>query len=133
MKKEINVVGAILIRNQRILCTQRGDTKSLPLKWEFPGGKIEAGESAHSALERELVEELAIKVELEKDTFDQVSYEYDFGIVNLTTIIGNIVEGEPKLTEHIDLAWLTPAELETLDWAPADIPTVQKLSQIILE
>ena len=130
MKKIIKVVGAILIKEGRILCAQRGGEKSLPYLWEFPGGKIEQGESPHQALIRELSEELLIEVELETTIFDAVSYEYDFGVVNLSTIIGNLKSGEPVLTEHQEIRWLSPEELFEVEWAPADIPIVKQLSKM---
>lgn len=130
MKKIIKVVGAILIKEGRILCAQRGGEKSLPFLWEFPGGKIEQGESPHQALIRELSEELLIEVDLEATIFDAVSYEYDFGVVNLTTIIGKLKSGEPVLTEHQEIRWLSPAELFEVEWAPADIPIVKQLSKM---
>ncbi|MFL2140541.1 (deoxy)nucleoside triphosphate pyrophosphohydrolase [Ruoffia sp. FAM 26254] len=132
MKKNIDVVGAILIKGNKILCAQRGGEKSLPYLWEFPGGKIEKGETPQEALQRELKEELKIVVTVENDIYDKVSYEYDFGIVNLTTIICHLSEGEPVLTEHVDIKWLEPKEIKSLEWAPADIPTVEKLSKIKL-
>ena len=130
MKKIIKVVGAILIKEGRILCAQRGGAKSLPFLWEFPGGKIEQGESPHQALIRELSEELLIEVELEATIFDAVSYEYDFGVANLTTIIGKLKSGEPVLTEHQEIRWLSPEELFGVEWAPADIPIVKQLSKM---
>lgn len=130
MKKIITVVGAIIIRDGQILCAQRGGSKTLPYLWEFPGGKIENEETPHQALIRELAEELLIEVELEPTIFEKVSYEYDFGIVNLSTIIGFLKIGEPILTEHKEIKWVKPAELLELEWAPADIPIVNKLSQL---
>ncbi|MBZ6527232.1 (deoxy)nucleoside triphosphate pyrophosphohydrolase [Aerococcaceae bacterium DSM 111021] len=132
MTKTIDVVGAILIKDNKILCAQRGGEKSLPYLWEFPGGKIEAGETPQEALRRELIEELKIEVKVEDNIFDVVSYEYDFGIVNLTTIICRLEAGEPVLTEHVHIKWLDPRVIKSLDWAPADIPTVEKLSQLKL-
>lgn len=129
MKKEINVVGAIIIKNNKILCAQRGGTKALANLWEFPGGKIEAGETPIEALKRELVEELEIKVAVKEEKFDHTCYEYDFGIVNLTTFLCELVKGEPVLTEHRSIKWLEPGELSALEWAPADIPAVKKLEK----
>lgn len=130
--KDIHVVGAILIKDQRILCAQRGGEKSLAYLWEFPGGKIEAGETAQAALKRELAEEFEITVDLAPDIFDDSTYEYDFGRVHLTTIICQLKEGEPILTEHEAIKWLKPNELKNLDWAPADLPAVEKLSKMTL-
>ena len=128
MKKNIYVVGAVIIENDKILCAQRGPTKSLPLKWEFPGGKIEAGESPQEALRREIKEEMQCKVEI-GEQIEHTVYEYDFGIVHLTTFKCKLVEGKPVLTEHVAIKWLSPDQLGSLDWAPADIPAIEKLSQ----
>ena len=125
--KEIVVVGAILIKDGKILCAQRGNSKALSHLWEFPGGKIEKDETPQEALAREIKEELKIEVEVESELFEQTSYSYDFGIVNLTTFLCLLKNGTPELTEHIEIKWMKPQELNTLDWAPADIPTVKKL------
>jgi 8-oxo-dGTP diphosphatase len=127
MKKNIHVVGAVIIENGRILCAQRGPAKSLPLTWEFPGGKIEEGESPQEALQREIVEEMHCKIEI-GDQIEHTVYEYDFGIVHLTTFYCKLTEGKPVLTEHTSIKWLLPDELNSLDWAPADIPAIEKLS-----
>ncbi len=128
MKKNIHVVGAVIIDNGRILCAQRGPTKTLALKWEFPGGKIEVGESPEDALYREINEEMDCKIEI-GDQVEHTIYEYDFGIVHLTTYYCKVIEGTPKLTDHITIKWLLPEELPSLDWAPADIPAIEKLSK----
>jgi len=128
--KKINVVGAILVENGKILCAQRGEDKSLAYLWEFPGGKIETGETPQEALIRELQEELLIKVDVQSEKFEETSYQYDFGLVNLTTFICFLKSGTPQLTEHIAVEWLAPKKLNTLEWAPADIPTVEKLMEM---
>lgn len=129
MKKVIKVVGAILIdpKNKKILCAQRGPGRSLANLWEFPGGKIEPGETPREALKRELSEELIVDVDVDKEIFEMTSYEYDFGIVELTTYICHLKLGTPKITEHIAIKWLPNNELDSLNWAPADIPAVRKL------
>lgn len=127
MKKEIKVVGAIIINNGRILCCQRGPGRALANLWEFPGGKIENNETKIDALRRELKEELKISVDIIEEEYDFYRYEYDFGFVNLTTFICHLTSGEPKLTEHLQIKWLLPSELDSLEWAPADVPTVTKL------
>jgi len=97
--------------------------------WEFPGGKIETSESPVEALRRELMEELRIQVEIVDCQFESTTYEYDFGVVTLKTYICHLETGVPVLTEHIQSKWLSIDELNQLDWAPADIPAVQKLIQ----
>ena len=127
MKKEIDVVGAIIIKDKKILCCQRGPGRALANLWEFPGGKIEENETKVQGLKRELREELKITVSMVEEIFDFTRYEYDFGFVNLTTFICYLESGEPQLTEHLQVKWLLPQELDLLEWAPADIPTVEKL------
>ncbi len=131
MKKVIDVVGAIIIKDKKILCAQRGREKSLALKWEFPGGKIEAGETPQLALEREIREELASSIAV-TEKFEETVYEYDFGIVHLTTFLCQLIEGVPKLTEHQEVRWVEPNQLAALDWAPADLPAVKKLGVLKL-
>lgn len=130
MKRQINVVGAIIVKNGKILCAQRGYDKSLAGFWEFTGGKIENGETATQALKREIREELLFEISDEPEKFISTSFEYEFGIVNLTTFICYIKKGIPTLTEHIAIKWLKQEELEQLEWAPADIPTVSELKKI---
>ena len=126
MKKRINVVGAVLTRGQTILAARRGSTMSLPGMWEFPGGKIESDESPEQALLRELEEELLCSAEIGKHV-QTTEHEYDFGIVILTTYYCSLTGEEPRLTEHSEIRWVDAAELDQLDWAPADIPAVEQV------
>ncbi|WP_102707865.1 (deoxy)nucleoside triphosphate pyrophosphohydrolase [Terribacillus saccharophilus] len=126
MKKNIYVVGAVIKRDNKILCAQRGTEKSLPLKWEFPGGKIEKEETPEEALKREIIEEMQCSISI-GEAIEDTTYEYDFGVVNLKTYYCDLVEGEPTLTEHVAIKWLAPEELSSLDWAPADIPAIDKI------
>ena len=126
MKKRINVVGAVLTQGTKILAAQRGEGMSLSGMWEFPGGKIEEGETPQEALRRELEEELLCSAEI-GEKLETTEYEYDFGIVILTTFFGTIVDNEPTLTEHSELRWVEAAELGDLPWAPADIPAVDRV------
>lgn len=123
MTKQINVVGAVILKDGKVLCAQRGHESALGGMWEFPGGKIEANETPRGALEREIVEELHCHVEVGTEVTTTV-HKYDFGIVSLTTFYCELVAGEPRLTEHADVVWLKPEELDSLTWAPADIPAV---------
>ncbi|MDJ0349549.1 (deoxy)nucleoside triphosphate pyrophosphohydrolase [Cryobacterium sp. PH29-G1] len=126
MKKRINVVGAVLTRGQTILAARRSSTMSLPYMWEFPGGKIEANESPEQALLRELDEELICSAEIGA-LVETTEHEYDFGIVVLTTYYCSLIGDEPQLTEHAEIRWVQAAELDQLDWAPADIPAVVRV------
>jgi 8-oxo-dGTP diphosphatase len=128
VKKQINVVGAVIRRDDAILCAQRGLGGSLPGMWEFPGGKIEPGESPQDALRREIVEELQCQVVV-GEPVTTTSHEYDFGTVNLTTFYCELVNGTPVLSEHEAVRWLHPSDLHTLEWAPADIPAVELIER----
>lgn len=126
MKKQINVVGAAVVRDGAILSAQRSPSMSLPGMWEFPGGKIEAGETPQEALRREMEEELLCKIEVGAHV-ETTSHEYDFGIVTLTTYYATLIDGEPKLTEHSEIRWIPAAELRSVNWAPADVPAVDRI------
>lgn len=132
MKKHIYVVGAVIIENDKILCAQRGATKALAYKWEFPGGKIEEGETPQAALRREINEEMNYLIEIGEEITTTI-YEYDFGFVHLTTFYCQLISGNPTLTEHIAIRWLPAHELMLLDWAPADIPAVQQIQDKLVK
>lgn len=127
--KKIVVVAAILVENTKVLCVQRGVHKLsyISKKFEFPGGKIEAGESNEQALVREISEELKVNIEVGQ-SFLTVEHEYpDFALVMHSYLCKIKNMQTLQLTEHIDYKWLAAAELETLDWAAADVPIVKRL------
>lgn len=93
-KRIINVVGAVIVKDGKILCAQRGEGRSLAGCWEFPGGKIEPHETARQALHREIEEELMCDVEV-ADKVCTSSYDYDFGTVVLTSFICHLLNGTP--------------------------------------
>lgn len=126
MTKRINVVGAVLTDGTKVLAAQRGEGMSLAGMWEFPGGKIEQGETPQDALRRELQEELLCAAEI-GEKVETTEYEYDFGTVTLTTYFGTIIDQEPTLTEHSDVRWIDAKDLRSLIWAPADIPAVDRV------
>ncbi|MBP3943743.1 (deoxy)nucleoside triphosphate pyrophosphohydrolase [Sphingobacteriaceae bacterium WQ 2009] len=126
--KKIEVVAAIIKFNDKILCVQRGQNK-LPYiaeKFEFPGGKIEIGESKEEALARELSEELNIVAAIQS-LFLTVVHQYPDFELTMHSFIAEVATQEITLNEHIDSKWLTVNELQQLDWAAADIPIVNKL------
>lgn len=127
MKRKVKVVGAILENeDNEILCALRSTKMSLPNLWEFPGGKVEDNEDVHSAIIREIQEELDCTVEA-LDVFNDNTYEYENIIVNLITVKCKIIEGNIIAKEHDKLIWLRRENLSSLVWAPADIPTVELL------
>lgn len=126
--KRVEVVGAVLVNeNDEILCALRSQTMSLPGLWEFPGGKIEAGESPENALKREIKEELGVEITVGEQIAD-VTHEYSTVIVRLLTYYAKIIDSsQPLAAEHEKLEWLGRHKLGELEWAPADIPTVEKI------
>ena len=126
--KKIEVVAGVIFCKDEILCVQRKKNKLhyISEKFEFPGGKIEPGESKEEALHRELLEELNLSMKI-KSFFMTVAHEYhDFELI-MHTYICEVESKELKLNEHIDKKWLKVNELDQLDWAGADIPIVEKL------
>jgi 8-oxo-dGTP diphosphatase len=123
--KKIQVACAIIILEEKILVVQRSDTMSLPLKWEFPGGKIESGESDEECIKREIIEELNIKIELiSRLTPSRHNYP-DFQI-ELIPFLAKYIDGVIKLAEHKKYLLLKKYELSDLDWAEADIPILNE-------
>ncbi|WP_343995295.1 (deoxy)nucleoside triphosphate pyrophosphohydrolase [Terrabacter terrae] len=116
-----------MIRSEgRVLCARRGASGRLAGRWEFPGGKVELGESPREALVREIDEELRCEV-LVGSQVESTRHEYDFGTIVLTTFYCDLLGGEPHLTDHDEVRWCTPGEMESLLWAPADIPAVERV------
>lgn len=129
--KQHEVVAAIIFNEDKILCTQRNASKYnyISHKYEFPGGKIDIGETKEQALYREILEELDLNISIDNE-FITIEHEYpDFRII-MHSFICKSATNELNLKEHIDHKWLSKNELETLDWAAADIPIVNKLIEI---
>jgi len=126
--KHYQVVAAIIINNGKILCMQRNLSKYdyVSLKYEFPGGKIDPGETKEMALSRELREELDLEVEIEKE-FLTVEHEYPDFKITLHSFLCKSPTDKITLKEHLAFQWLSINELDTLDWAAADIPIIKKL------
>lgn len=120
------VTCAIILNSQKqVLVTQRSSAMPLPLKWEFPGGKIEAGETAEACLIREIKEELDINVEI-VEKLRSNDHNYGDKVIRLIPFTCTWLSGEIHLKEHADYKWLDPKDLLDLDWAEADVGVVKE-------
>ncbi|HTK18537.1 MAG TPA: (deoxy)nucleoside triphosphate pyrophosphohydrolase [Mucilaginibacter sp.] len=118
----IEVTCALILDSQnRIFAAQRSSKMSLPLKWEFPGGKVEYGETFENCLVREIKEELNVEIEILK-RLDFNIHNYPSITIKLIPFVCRIIRGQIKLKEHTKYEWLNRANLLDLDWADADIP-----------
>lgn len=126
--KKIRVVAAIINYEGKILCCQRGNHKFhyLSKKWEFPGGKIELGETEEEALKREIKEELELTID-NLNYFLTISHSYDDFEIEMTSYFAKTNEPDLKLNDHIDAVWSNIKDLKNYDWAEADIPIVEAL------
>ncbi len=126
--KHFNVAAAVFIENGKVFCAQRKDSGEAAKMWEFPGGKIEQGETPEEALVREIQEELLIKIRVE-DFVTTVNHQYISFSITMHAFICTILEGSITLTEHLDSRWLSVSELNSVEWAPADVPIVEKIRE----
>lgn len=125
--KEIKVVAAIIQKENKILATKRGYGEFINM-WEFPGGKIESGETKEQALVREIKEELNIEISVDKFAID-IEYQYPNFYLFMSCFMCSIKEGSIELLEHNDGKWITKEELNTLNWLLADIDAVNYLKE----
>jgi 8-oxo-dGTP diphosphatase len=121
----IQVTCAIIESEEKILVVQRSEKMNLPLKWEFPGGKIEHGEGEEECIIREIKEELNLDIEVLKKLNSSI-FDYPNISIELIPFIARQVGGQIRLNEHTDYKFLTKNELLNLDWAEADIPVVKE-------
>lgn len=123
--KKIEVVAAIIHRNETYFATQRGYGEFEGM-WEFPGGKIEFGESPKVALKREIQEELGVDITIEELL---CTTEYDYPSFHLTMhcYLCSVASGEIELREHKSACWLTAETLDSVAWLPADQEVIEKL------
>ncbi|MDD2234538.1 MAG: 8-oxo-dGTP diphosphatase MutT [Desulfitobacteriaceae bacterium] len=126
----IQVTAAIIIKDNKILITQRASGQNLAGKWEFPGGKIEPGENPQQCLQREIREELDVDIEV-SDFFAESIHTYQSGTIKLMAFWCRWLSGDFNLQVHSKLAWVNRHEISLYDFAPADIPLVEKLKEVM--
>lgn len=127
--KNIKVVAAIIINKDKVFATQRGYGEFKD-GWEFPGGKIEEGETPEQALEREIQEELETKIQV-NEKINTVEYDYPNFHLSMDCFICNIIEGNLILKEHEAAKWLSKDELYSVNWLPADEGLIEKIKKYI--
>lgn len=123
----IKVVAGILKKDDKVLIARKREGKPLAGLWEFPGGKIEEGETPEESLVRELMEEMEIKISV-KDYVGKSIYDYGNGkVIELLGYTAEIIEGDIVLTDHDKYIWVALSEINNYSLAPADIPLVEKM------
>ena len=127
--KTINVVAAIIVSGGKIFATQRGygDWKDY---WEFPGGKIEPGETPEAALVREIREELATEIAVDRFVCT-IDYDYPNFHLTMHNYLCHVVSGELQLLEHESARWLDAGQLNDVNWLPADLQILEPLSKLL--
>ena len=124
----IEVVAALIWKEDKFLICQRPKDKARALLWEFVGGKVERGESKEEALIRECQEELDVTLNVGEE-FMSVTHEYPDIIVHLTLFNATIASGIPKKLEHNDIKWITREEISNYDFCPADVEILERISK----
>jgi len=122
--KNIQVSCAIIEKNGLILVAQRSETMSLPLKWEFPGGKLDPHESIADCLIREINEELGVVINI-LFSLPPSDWQYPSFAITLHPFVCTLSSGAISPAEHRNIAWVKPENLLSFDWAEADVPVVQ--------
>lgn len=127
--KTINVVAAVIMKEDKVFATQRGYGEFKD-GWEFPGGKVEAGESPEEALLREIREELEVEVNV-GDLIDTIEYDYPAFHLSMKCYACTIAGGSPHLLEHEAGRWLSSDQLDSVAWLPADITLIPKIAGLL--
>lgn len=127
--KTINVVAAVIFKDGKVFATQRGYGEFKD-GWEFPGGKVEPGESPEDALRREIREELEVEVNV-GDLIDTIEYDYPAFHLSMKCFACTIAGGSPHLLEHEAAKWLTSTQLGSVNWLPADVTLIPKIEKML--
>jgi 8-oxo-dGTP diphosphatase len=125
------IVGAAILADGRLLACQRSEPPEVAGRWEFPGGKVEPGESELDALVRECEEELGILIAVKERVGGDVPLAHGWALLRVWQ--AEIVSGEPQPLEHANLRWLGPDELDSVPWLPADAPIVAEVGKILAD
>ena len=123
---EIQVTAAIFCQDERYLICQRAHDDALPLLWEFPGGKVEAGETLEECIVRECKEELAVDIQVLGE-FGRTGYPHAGNELVFTFFLTEIVSGEIAVNVHEQVRWVSPEELKEYSFCPADIEIVDRI------
>lgn len=124
----IPVVAALIVRDGRLLIARRPEGKHMAGRWEFPGGKLEKGESPEEAIEREIREELAAEIRAGR-VYQAIAYSYPEKDVLLLFYAASVVSGEPRPVEEAEIRWITLEELDEYAFAPVDAMLVERLKR----
>jgi len=126
--KTVEVAAAVIRREKKIFATQRGYGEFKD-RWEFPGGKIEPGETPQQALKREIEEELGIKI-IVGELIDTVEYDYPKFHLTMHCFWAEVEDGTIELREHEAAKWLSAEDLESVDWLPADLGLAEEIKHM---
>ena len=128
-RKAVRVVAAVILKDGRVFATQRGYG---PYRdwWEFPGGKIETGETPEEALRREIREELDTEIRV-GDLLEEVEYDYPEFHLSMKCYLADVISGHLVLREHEDARWLPPDRLDEVQWLPADLAVIRHLKELM--
>ena len=126
MKQSLQVTAAVIRRGGKILIAQRAPDDELPLLWEFPGGKLEPGETPEQCIRREIDEELGVAIRV-TGILTTALYHFANKEVHFTVYNAEITEGEPILRVHNALCWVTPSQLKKYDFMPPDLLFLDKV------
>lgn len=126
--KQIEVVAAAIVKNGKLFIAKRPDKGEVGLKWEFPGGKIEPGETMEAAIKREIREELSATIEVSKK-ITTVKHQYNSFHLTMHIFLCSLFGNDPVISEHVDSCWIDKNQLKDFDWAPADLKILDQVKE----